>query len=54
MNRKLNSVELEMYMKLAKYGTMQDMYEFAYALGQKHQIQDDMVKIKELQKLVNT
>lgn len=48
MNPIFTPEESEQYMKVLNFGTKKDMFDFAYTLGQQHQIEKSLKLIKEL------
>jgi len=51
MKAKLNEEESKLYMVVVTHGNMDDMFDFAYTLGQKHEIEKEL---KKLEAKINT
>lgn len=47
MKAKLNEEESKLYMTVVTHGNMDDMFDFAYVLGQKHEIEKELKKLEE-------
>jgi len=43
---KLNEEESKLYLAVVSHGNMDDMFDFAYTLGQKHQLEKEVEKLK--------